>query len=282
MISIQNFETEVERLSPMKAEVNFSKIALHQLIEQLYHLLQTECDLDGVFFLKNRSPLMSKSNVSYTTLYKGKEKFEEKLNKQEFKYIRFPSWQFIASHDTIDEIDVAKNLAEPLNFDSDKSFLVSSVRGEKHNWGLLICFAESGIKWSERQKQLLSAFTRLLKNILRSVYEKDKHEQKLEALQLKYNEQKMKIRQLSETLKTMNKDESNRVTKDQAVNKEKRTSCVFNWSKGNDSYDEVWLTLQGYKNGDKDPKLSRWEKISDESILNKINELLLYNLRKSK
>jgi len=274
MKSILNFKDSYQQMASMKAEVNYSENAIDQLINQFLKLSNQSNEVDGAFFLKNRSPLMKKNAAASIRNYSGKRKYGESLLNKELYFHKFPVWRAIGQSTQANQIDVLSDSPEPFDFGKDKSFLIASVRDEKYNWGFLVCFAEKGKNWDSQQINTIKSFSELLSTTMLTHHETHKNQLQLIAIHSRQNDKDRLILQLKNRIEEKNK----LIKKIQDQNSlERSPKKVINFSDSKEEFDEIWLSIQGFKNGEEEPKLSKWEKISDRTLLSKVNELLHLN-----
>ena len=271
MRSILNFKENYPKTVNMKAEVNYSESAIDQLISQFLQLGNESEDIEGAFFLKNRSPLMEKNFAAGIRNYYGKECYEDSLIGQELYFHKFPIWRSLAKTSQANQINVLSDSPEPFNLGKDKSFLVSAVCDDKYNWGFLICFGAIDKVWSKQQIQLSISFSELLSTTLINQHKTYKSHLQLAAIHSSENDKTKLINQLKKII-----DEKSKIIKKlqdkNSVSRKK--SKVINLKNTKECFDEVWLSIQGFKNGEEEPQMSKWEKLSDQNLLGKINQLL--------
>jgi hypothetical protein len=278
MKSILDFENSKKTNSSPKKEISYSSISINQVLSQLDILLNENDELDGIFFLKNRSALMQENQIGHLTNFKGGKLYEEQLLNQSVKYSDFPRWKNIAKNDDIAEIDVFSNSSEPFTFDEDKSFLISTVREDKYNWGLLVAFAPQGKVWTKNQLKLMKSFSKLLCSTLHYFHQQKKETFLVQNSLAKENKRNLIIERLEKRLEDKNQI-IDKLKKDRSNN---TVSASFNWSNEmeNENFDEVWVTVHGYKNGEMEPSVSKWEKVTDKTLLQKVSKLFFSSDKK--
>lgn len=275
MRSILDFEkNKKEAESKNKREVSNASLSIDQVLSQLDILINENEELNGIFFLKNRSALMLDNPIAYIANFKGNNAYNEKLIDQKIRYNDFPRWKNIAKNDDIAEIDIlTTNSKEPFLFQEDKSFLISAVREGKYNWGMLVAFAPKGKVWTTNQLKLIKSFSKLLCSALHFSHQQEKEAFLKHNSIAKENKRTLIIEKLEERLEKKN----------QIIDKLKKggnkspLAASFNWSEDKstttDEFDEVWVTVHGYKNGEIEPSVSRWEKVTDSKLLKKVSDL---------
>lgn len=270
MKSILDFEKSTDEKSTDKKQISYSSISINQVLSQLDILLNEGDELDGIFFLKNRSALMKENQIANLTNFIGQASYEEKLLNQTVKYANFPRWRNISLNDDIAEIDVLANANEPFAFDEDKSFLISSVQEDKFNWGMLVAFAPHGKVWTKNQLKLIKSFSKLLCSTLHYFHQQEKETFMMQNSLAKENKRNLIINRLEKRL-----NEKNQIINKLKKERNNRLSASFKWKNEIDmeNYDEVWVTVHGYKNGEIEPSVSKWEKVTDQTLLQKINKL---------
>lgn len=275
MKSILDFEKARKETEEKKNKnVNSAFMSIDQVLTQLDILLNENEDLDGIFFLKNRSALMQDNPVAYVANFKGEKRYANLLLNQKIKYSNFPRWRNILSNDDLAEIELLANSQEPFLFEDDKSFLISAVKEERFNWGMLVAFAPKGKIWTKNQLKLIKSFSKLLCSALHYFHQQEKDAFLRQTSIAKDNKRQLIIEKLEQRLEKKN----------QLIEKLKqgkignKTEATFSWKTEQENkieYDEVWVTVHGFKNGERDPIISKWEKVTDNETLQKVNEIFL-------
>ena len=269
MKSILDFENQK---SKTEKEFNMTSMSIDQVMSQLDVLLDESEEVEGIFFLKNRSALMQDNQMAQITNFKGIEQYKEKLLGQQFKYNDFPRFKRISKNEDIAEIDFLANAPMPFTFEKDKSFIISAVKEDKYNWGMLVVFAPYGKVWTKNQLKLIKSFSQLLCSALNYFHQQEKEAFFKQNNIAKENKRKLIIKKLEERLEQKNQI----IAKLKKEKDSNPLSASFNWkstpSKDND-FDEVWVTVHGYKNGEIDPVVSKWEKVNDKVLLKKVQDL---------
>lgn len=269
MKSILDFENQK---SKTQKEFNITSMSIDQVMSQLGILLDKSEEVEGIFFLKNRSALMQDNQMAHITNFKGSNLLKEKLLDKTIKYNDFKRLKLISKNEDIAEIDILANSPAPLNFDEDKSFIISAVKEDKYNWGMLIAFAPFGKVWTKNQLKLIKSFSQLLCSALKYFHQQEKEAFFKQNNIAKENKRKLIIKKLEERLEQKNQI----IAKLKKEKDNNPLSASFNWkstpSKDND-FDEVWVTVHGYKNGEIDPVVSKWEKVNDKVLLKKVQDL---------
>jgi hypothetical protein len=240
------------------------------ILEQLKLLLDNE-ELEGLIFLKNRSPLMNQSHLGYITNYVGSKKYLNQLDQQEIQFSNFHRLKNISQNWDLAEIDTFSTTDVPFRFENEKTFIVSSVKDSDYNWGMLICFGPKGIIWDKHQLKLIKSFSHLICSTLTGNFEQKKQlkhaHQSLSAKNSKtesINKLKERINQRNQKLEKLKA--KNRTSNHSQLNS--HLNCENSFKKT----DETWVSLQLFKKGVNDPIKSVWEKIPNPSRLKFIEE----------
>tara|TARA_R110000868_G_scaffold55869_8_gene173420 strand:- start:613 stop:1278 length:666 start_codon:yes stop_codon:yes gene_type:complete len=215
---------------------------------------------------------MKKNSVASIINYNGKKIFNTYFTNESFYFNQFPIWNMISNSHTVNQIEVSMDSPKPFNFKENQTFLVSPIISEKHNWGMIACFAKKDKVWSKNQLKLLVAFSELLCPILRSGYEKYRTQLQLEALNNKQQEktkliEKLRI-DLSDKAKMIEKLNIE-LSKNEGGDEQDEISQLTAY------YDEIWLTIQGYKKGEDQPRFSKIQKVHKKEKLALIQDLFL-------
>src|SRR5690606_23008449 len=141
---------------------------------------------------------------------------------------------------------------EPFLFEDDKSFLLSAVKEERFNWGMLVVFAPKGKIWTKNQLKLIKSFSKLLCSALHYFHQQEKDAFLRQTSIAKDNKRQLIIEKLEQRLEKKN----------QIIEKLKKgkvgnsSEAFFNWHKDESNtseFDEVWVTIHGFKTGERDP-----------------------------
>lgn len=133
-------------------------------------------------------------------------------------------------------------------------------------WGNLLLLATKNTLWTKQVKLLCTQFSKVLSQQFSVLHTLEKEAYAKNILNKQLSNREDQIKTLEEAIDK----------KAEVINKLKSNSdsAAFTWKKEGQQNDEVWLTVHGFKNGNPDPIVSKWEKVRDGETFEMIDNLL--------
>jgi hypothetical protein len=251
-----------EKCSPSK----YAHLGIESVLTQYFQLIKADtAEIETTMFLKNRNPISKNIPLASISKVIGEVDLKEELQGKELLYTDFPRWNKFNEEQTSLEDFIPKKEKGPFSFKEAKSVLIIPIQKNNHYWGNIVCIGPESITWTLEVKSISKVFTELFNNMLQYFHNQEKNLFLINNVKQQLNNKTEIIETLQETIKAKNEVIAKLKGEEQAAE--------FVWDETAEAYDEVWVTVHGFKNGSPEPTVSKWEKITERKTLLQVNDL---------
>lgn len=242
---------------------SYTEAGIKNILNQLQKLLSDQGEgIEGICFLKNRNIILQSTPIAYVVETAGSSDEIHRCKGKELFYADFPKWREDLNNIEYIEDLIPTHQIGPFDFSESKSVIVVPIKTTHYFWGTVVCFQSGNRTWKDSSIELIVSLSELIKTQMIYYHKHMKVVHQVNSLkgQLKLKDQL--IKSLQKNVKKKNERLKHLF--------EEKEEAKFKWTGTDDKYDEIWLTLHGFKNDNPEPVVSKWEKINTKSVLDKI------------